>query len=548
MAEPIKINIEAGGGDAAAEEIHKPAEAVVQSEADIIKAKEEEAAATRKIYEEQRQIAEAEAAAHVEKLKRERELADERRKNRPQKEDAPVVNTKGFGGQLDGTSPDNSARLKEEAAAQEKLNKLIEQEKAAREDLLKKLKEEQAQRQRLQDVQTAKSRLAAKEQEEESALAGAVRSRQLAFSVAGAAIVAVAKASFDETKRLAEAMAEADPEWAREHAFALQSLTALSNPVQTFWDTVTGGARQSVAALQASQNELARTTALLKRMKEEQAQARAAFLDDTIVNQLEAGREASEAMTASLERQVKVLDARRALFEAQARYEDAQALAGGADPNAVRAGAVERGANDQVSRIDQKLAVLERAYREAEENQTRAIGAAAEAANVGSAKATALAAQARKAQAQADKAFEDLQNGKETAALEKQAIIKGAQTELTGVTQQGGEAITSAAKETISALESKAREQGGQLSKLAYSAYDALAKAVSDNIPDSQQTAVIRTAMQQLKSSNEGQGKEVLEGLNSLDISVNALTSQISAVTTRLRALEARVTSPGRNN
>lgn len=290
--------------------------------------------------------------------------------------------------------------------------------------------------------------------------------------------------------------------------------------------------------------------ALMKQRLEEMITARKKLADDAREFALGFAvmreRQEIDATTAALERQLKVLAAKRSLMDAQGARSDAAAIASGADPNAVAAQALVRTTSSEIQALNEELALsaqsVEQAKAEAQSANNRFVDAFAS----GNKEATDAA---RLALSESENALSEAVADHE-ATIEvintREAEIKElASTEAERLKQQGGEAITQSLEGLADSLEEKASEQGGQLSSAAKAGYDQIIGLINDSIPDSEQINEITRAMELVKRSQEGQGREIITGLNDLATVTATLQGQLNIALRQIQDLKRRQTTAG---
>jgi hypothetical protein len=289
--------------------------------------------------------------------------------------------------------------------------------------------------------------------------------------------------------------------------------------------------------------------ALMKQRLEEMITARKKLADDAREFALGFAvmreRQEIDATTAALERQLKVLAAKRSLMDAQGARSDAAAIASGADPNAVAAQALVRTTSSEIQALNEELALsaqsVEQAKAEAQSANNRFIDAFAS----GNKEATDAA---RFALSESENALSEAVADHE-ATIEvintREAEIKElASTEAERLKQQGGEAITQSLEGLADSLEEKASEQGGQLSSAAKAGYDRILELINDSIPDSEQINEITRAMELVKRSQEGQGREIITGLNDLATVTATLQGQLNIALRQIQELRRQQQTP----
>ena len=469
-------------------------------------------AETKKLYADMAAADKASQEAFVKKRDQERELYEQRKKERDaQKQsggDQPVA-SRGFGGMLDqpaSTGSTGQTGAKAEASDVKELVGEVE----------KRITQEQ----RLLDVATARQRVAAKMVDAEGASARAAIVQGVEFAAAGAVIAKVAENAFSQVQGLAEAMAQADPQWAKDNAFALDSLVALTNPVQTFWDTVSGGARQSVDSLHASQRELDRTTAALERMQAKE-KARTEYAANRIVEQ-SYQRELQEIdnQTAALQRQLKVLDAKKAAVEANAKLQDQIAISNGADPNAVAAGAVRRNQSAQNGDVEKSVIEARQAYDAAVEKEAALTAKLAQAIGGPARIYDALQDQSERAKNSTAQAFEAYQATQQIADQAKAAILEKTQGELLNL----GQAAVAANTEQIQTLAADLVAKIGPQSGVAAQAKAGIEAILVDGV----QPAEIQALLAQIQILAATSKQSISSGATQTQALIDILKDEVS--------------------
>lgn len=140
----------------------------------------------------------------------------------------------------------------------------------------------------------------------------------------------------------------------------------LANPIQALKDFVSTGFA-NIAGLDDLQRSAEQAVRLAAGMEKAKQQAKLyAEVDNTIrLGNLEAELRAVNAITAALERKIRVERSARDRQEAQAQSSDAAAIEAGADPNVVQAQATARQAQAEIAALNEDLAIAQRGVEEA---------------------------------------------------------------------------------------------------------------------------------------------------------------------------------------
>jgi hypothetical protein len=143
-------------------------------------------------------------------------------------------------------------------------------------------------------------------------------------------------------------------------------LQNVSNPLQAIKDFVSTGFA-NLAGLDDLQRSAEQSVLLAAGIEKAKQQAKLyAEVDNTIrLGKLEAELGAVNAITAALERKIRVERSARDLQEAQAQSSDTAAIQGGADPNVVQAQATARQAQADIAALNEDLAIAQRGIEEA---------------------------------------------------------------------------------------------------------------------------------------------------------------------------------------
>jgi hypothetical protein len=291
--------------------------------------------------------------------------------------------------------------------------------------------------------------------------------------------------------------------------------------------------------------------ALMKQRLEEMITARKKLADDAREFALGFAvmreRQEIDATTAALERQLKVLAAKRSLMDAQGARSDAAAIASGADPNAVAAQALVRKTSSEIQALNEELALsaqsVEQAKAEAQSANNRFVDAFASGNKEATDAARLVLSESENALSEA---VADHEATIEVINTREAEIKELASTEAERLKQQGGEAITQSLEGLADSLEQKASEQGGQLSSTAKAGYDRILELINDSIPDSEQINEITRAMELIKRSQEGQGREIIGGLNDLATVTATLQGQLNIALRQIQQLRRQQQTPAK--
>jgi hypothetical protein len=462
-------------------------------------------------------------------------------------------NITGFNGQIEALNKMKAAEVAAAKATKDHAkeeSKLIEASKEYNRTLEEQLETEKR-LQREADVVEATRRRDEREESESGELKG-IGTKADAAGVAAAG-AAIAKSAQIASSALRDTIRE------------FQVLQKESGAAQTTYDTFLGSIADTIdiisspiQALEKGLKSLAglddlKTSidqaALMKQRLEEMITARKKLADDAREFALGFAvmreRQEIDATTAALERQLKVLAAKRGLLDAQGARSDAAAIASGADPNAVAAQALVRTTSSEIQALNEELALsaqsVERAKAEAQSANNRFVDAFAS----GNKEATDAA---RFALSESENALsEAVADHKATIEVinTREAEIKElASAEAERLKQQGGEAITQSLEGLADSLEEKASEQGGQLSSAAKAGYDQIIGLINDSIPDSEQINEITRAMELVKRSQEGQGREIITGLNDLATVTATLQGQLNIALRQIQELRRQQQTP----
>jgi hypothetical protein len=146
----------------------------------------------------------------------------------------------------------------------------------------------------------------------------------------------------------------------------IDGIKNLADPIAAIKDFVSTGFA-NLAGLDDLQRSAEQSVLLAAGIEKAKQQAKLyAEVDNTIrLGKLEAELGAVNAITAALERKIRVERSARDLQEAQAQSSDAAAIQGGADPNVVQAQATARQAQAEIAALNEDLAIAQRGVEEA---------------------------------------------------------------------------------------------------------------------------------------------------------------------------------------
>ncbi len=262
------------------------------------------------------------------------------------------------------------------------------------------------------------------------------------------------------------------------------------------------------------------------------------------INVFLAGEEAAvNQQTAAYERQLRVVDSLAKAEEARAKAADAIALANGADPNAIAAGAAARQAASAGVAQDQRVITAEKEVEDAIRRfdaLSSALAQASTAARPNQARIDRLSEEAQQAQDAIGDAQAELETIQIGAAAAKSEITSGAVAEFQGVATAATDANTKAAEEAKATLQNEAAEQGKTLSAGGKEALKILTDALKDGVVTPEEMTAVATAIQQVKNSRDAADAEIRTSFEQLEKSNNLALENQRVLTERLRQQAAQ--------
>lgn len=405
---------------------------------------------------------------------------------------------------------------------------------------------DEAERQRMMDdlEQVRTGQAAASEAAERATTAQADGMTQLLRSaaVAGTAVSAVyttLKGVFGAVQAQYDELAETDPEFAAKTEAMGVAIRTLADPVwglKTAWDTVTtsilesldsialGGSVAAVRNAVAAQQMAVEMEAAFERAKQAHADMAASMRADAVGQLLTFQDQQARLFVEGLRNEQRVrdalsarstagagTDAERVFLELQNQFDQSQTS------NQIAEFAVAE-AERKLAEAIANVQAQDGPGREAEQAMARQAEIVA-AANLASAEA-AYATQLRETEIQ----FGETLRASEAELRDRQH-----------------DAVTTSAAETLATLQAAAAEAGGNISSSMREAIAGLEKILADGVVKPEEMARLTEAMARIRASREGADSEILQGLNSLAATTQAVLTELPAVSARIRALEAQM-------
>lgn len=232
-----------------------------------------------------------------------------------------------------------------------------------------------------------------------------------------------------------------------------------------------------------------------------------------------------DAVSAAIERNIRLLETRRQVDEAVAGERLRQAELAGADPQALgRAGAQA----EVDARIAELQAGIESANRRADLAQAKADSLSAKATSLATNQADGFTdEQIKQAEQAANQALIAAENARaeanlaaEQAAATASQILAEATTRIAEESSGAGDRITEAGQQAIEVF-NQAESQLGELSTNAQTFRDRLQAILADAIPDEQQADQIRGIIDGLRTTQEARDSAIFESLSTVRESVD---------------------------
>jgi trimeric autotransporter adhesin len=313
----------------------------------------------------------------------------------------------------------------------------------------------------------------------------------------------------------------------------------LSGPIDYVTDAFTGH-KEELRQMAQEQRNVAQAEAVyletLKRKYNELATASR----NRIANFLAAEQRAIDENTAAYERQRRVIEALADADEARARAQDAMALANGADPAQVAAGAAARQNARDSSAQDAKIVAAEQKLEAAQQSYEAAVSALAQGQNGTREEIAVLSNAAQAAQAAVADAQAEVETVKTEAEAAKSAISSEAVAQQTGVVDAAKSALTQAAETAKTTLENEAAEQGKTLSAGGKEALKILTDALKDGVVTPEEMQAVATAIQQVKNSRDAADAEIRASFEQLEKANAVVLENQRVLTERLRQQAAQ--------
>lgn len=316
-------------------------------------------------------------------------------------------------------------------------------------------------------------------------------------------------------------------------SIGLEFADFLTSPFDYVVDAFTGY-KEDLRMLAEGQRNVAQAESVyldtLKRKQEELATASR----NRVQNFLAAEQQAIDENTAAYERQRRVIVALADAEEARARAQDAMALANGADPAQVAAGAAARQNARDTSAQDALVVAAEQKLEAAQRSYEAAVSALAQGQTGTREEIEVLSNAAQAAQAAVADATVEVETVKIEAEAAKSAISSEAVTQQTGVVDAAKTALTQAAETAKATLQTEAAEQGKTLSAGGKEALKILTNALKDGVVTPEEMQAVATAIQQVKNSRDAADAEIKASFKELEKANNASLESQRLLTQRL--------------
>lgn len=442
------------------------------------------------------------------------------------------------------------------------------QEQAESVEILQQRQDDVAEAQRLASERRLDDLTAEARAEIEAA--EAARASAAARLAAGAAIAAVAKRSIELVAQTIEQYRAIAPEAAEDFSTVALAIQTLQDPIGTLIEGITG-TQAELTALAASRAEAHRQEQLylaaVARKQEEIRVANEAFVDGPLARRLQTIRDE----TAEYERQKKEVQAVTRAMEAQANMADAIALSNkDADPNQIAAGRIRRETAAKSADSDATVGDAQKRWEDAIKVAEAATSAYAQAKALNNETAGKEAKMNAAIHAR-DEAKKDLDSVLIQEEAAKAEIAAGAVQALVGVKDQALGDLTTAANETMVALQAEAAEQSAALAasgrkamgdagelvaagmkqdaaeqalalgEPAQEALKLLTAAFQDKVITPDEVASVKQALEQLKGSREKFDSAVRDGMQKMIGNIDLLISNQKELDERIHAQKQRI-------
>ncbi len=372
-----------------------------------------------------------------------------------------------------------------------------------------------------------------------------------------ALIVGTAKLAQGQVSDLLDEFKDADPESFKAFSEANAGIMALAHPleagkglVRDFFNAMSGGAFDSVAALKAARVQVDDTTkALADLTKQREAESRA-FADRQVQDRMAAETREINSQTLAYERLKKEKGAQDSAAEAAAKLEDKRALAGGADPFEVGAGAIDRQTNAQLAALAQEVADARQRLNQAEAREGQLV------TELATSKATGqqlLEIQRKLADASqaSEEASTDLKSIKVQAEAKRQEIVTGANAVIDDLTsnvardiQTNGKSlsdqVTKDVEKAIGIVQDAAAKTGQELQMRTKTNFETLQALLKDEVPDAKQSNLIATLVQGIREDAAVRDAAAFQALGGLQDDIREKGRQFEATTAQIRVLFAQ--------
>ena len=366
---------------------------------------------------------------------------------------------------------------------------------------------------------------------------------------AGAALAASAREVAALTVDVIRQYKELGVELRGFESIGLEFADFLTSPFEFVADAFTDY-KAELVALKESQLEVIRQESLYQETIAKRDKLLAEASSKRVSNYLAAEKSAIDAQTAAYERQMRVVKSLADLEEARAKSADAVAIANGADPAAVLAGAAARQGAAAGASEDQRILDAEQKLQAAQRSYEAAVSALAQGQTGTRDEIEALSTAAQEAQAAVADSIAEVETVRTEAEAAKAAIASEAVTQQSEVVASAKTSLTEAAETAKATLEAEAAEQGRKLTEGGKESLKILTEALKDGVVRPEEMGAIRDAIQQVKNSRDAADAEIKKSFGELEKANNAVMASQKMITERLHqqalkfeTIEARLRS-----
>ncbi|WAC20974.1 hypothetical protein OVA24_06210 [Luteolibacter sp. SL250] len=455
-------------------------------------------------------------------------------------------------------------QLDEETAA------IVKQQDALKE----KIRLEEQHIQRLEDVEEAKRRVAARDKEAAAAgksqgigpeLLPAGSTASATAAAAGvAAIAGAAKLGSDAVmevlyryRELRKEMTQSEAQMGAWTDSMIEVMEWITSPLDKL-----KGAMVSLAGLDELEKSLEwgrEMEDLYKKTKAAHDAYAKSVADDATNRALRNQLASINEQTAAMERQIGILRARRELLEAKAQVADKAALASGEDPAVVAINEIVRQQVARVAEVNEAVTRAEGALAGAEAELSVAIKRLFDLQERGGTREEIQ--QATATMEDMDRKVQEASRGLADAKVEAGIQIEKSQVEasegiretkdkaLEGQKEAAGkqrEIIAELTKDAIDDVKKnfdKIEEGGGKIKGESKRLYEAIVKMLNDSTPDDQQIAPIRASLEALSRSMDKKDDTIIEGLTKAAAGLTATEQKIVELNNKFDGVMRRLNS-----